>query len=164
MVVMLDATKRMEKWLGGRLGSDEVVLAGVSAHREGTTSAAMLGATSAILGAEAGSGVSFRDVPDRDGGAGDGQAALSPYLYLVLTSRRVLVVRRSALGRPKDVAFEAPVEAVDALRLKPSAGRLELLLHGGHALTFETPKAPKFLPEVYRRLPALLARAKGGEA
>ncbi len=160
MVVMLDATKRMHRWLGGRLGSDEVVLAAVSVHREGTTSAAMLGATSAILGAEAGSGVSFRDVPTRDAGGDQGQAALGPFLYLVLTSRRVLVVRRSAFGRPKGVAFEAPVEEVQAMGLKPRASRVELLLSGDHSLTFETPKAPKFLPEVYRRLPALLTEAK----
>jgi hypothetical protein len=162
---MLDATKRMRRRLAGRLHDDETLLAAVSVHRTGTTAAGLRGATAAIGGGPA-AGVAFRADEDADAaragdGRGSGPAGASPYQYLVLTSRRVMVVRRSVFGRARDVVFEVPVERVTALQLRPGVGEVELRLADGRTLAFETPKAPRFLPEVYRRLPGLLAGARG---
>lgn len=153
---MLDATKRMRRGLAGQLGPGEVVLAAASVHRLGTTTDALLGAAAAIA-TESGA-TSFRQArPAPTRGA---TVDASPYLYLVVTTRRVLVLRRSALGRARDIVFEVPVADVSALQLKPGASRVDLRLDDRRTLGFETPKAPKFLPDVYRRLPELLADAK----
>lgn len=157
---MLDATKHLRRRLAGKLRPDETLLAAVSVHREGTTAAALDGISAAIA-ADQTTSVSFRETsaPDRRGGP---QIDTGPYLYLALTSRRVLVVRRSALGLARDVVFEAPIGEVDALGLRPRSSAVELRLSGDRVLELETPKAPRFLPEVYRRLPDLLAEAKAG--
>lgn len=156
---MLDATNRMRRRLAGRLEPGEAVLAAASVHRLGTTTDALLGAAAAIA-TESGA-TTFRPSPSTPtGGAGGVAIDASPYMYLVVTSRRVMVLRRSALGRARDTLFEVPVGDVNALELKPSASRVDLRLENGRELGFETPKAPKFLPDVYRRLPELLTDAK----
>lgn len=161
---MLDATKRVRRRLAGRLGPDETLLAAVSVHRKGTTETALQGGVSGAVAAAAGGGVRFVDPEPAaaDGGRSAVALDVGPYLYLALTSRRVLVLRRSAFGRMREVAFEVPVGEVAELALKPGSDRVELALRRGGALAFDTPKAPRFLPEVYRRLPVLLAEAQAG--
>lgn len=159
---MLDATKRLRRRLARQLHPDETVLAAVSVHREGTTTAALLGARAAST-----PGSAFKyDVPTSERNRwAESAGNAGPYLYLAVTSRRVVVVRRSVLGRARDIVFEAPLGQVRSLAMKPNnAGHVELELSDDRVLLFETPKAPKFLPEVYRRLPDLLAEAKGREA
>jgi len=155
---MLDATTRLRRRLAGRLHSNETVSAAVSVHRPGTTAAALGGGAGGAVAAVSGTGVTFDDAPADSGDRSVLDAG--PYLYLVLTSHRVLVLRRSVFGRAKDVVLDASLDEVQAIEMKPNSSRIELRLSGDRTYAFETPKAPKFLPEVYRRLPALLAEAR----
>ena len=81
-------------------------------------------------------------------------------MVLALTDRRLLLYRASRLGgKPKDLLAEWPVGKVDAIDPPRNNQKLTVTIDG-RQLSLETPQVPKFLPDVYGKLPKLLDGAK----
>ena len=155
---MRDKTAALAKHVRPHLRPGESVLAAVAVALHGTGAARMAGAAS-------GDGSpSFKG--DNKLAASKAEAAKLGIakgfqFYLVLTSLRLLLVRRSAFGRSKEVVFEVALDALEGIRA--SKGAQAVFVQFGDErkdLRLETPKPFKFLPPVYERLPALLAEAK----
>ena len=142
-------------------------------HGGATHSAEVKGATSgAVTGAIGGTayGPGREDAEDRADRAGwvaqcealgvdRALAERTIHSALVLTTARVLVVRRSSLTR----RLGEPIGAwpVTEAHVDVPRGEQTLTLRVGDApLRFELPQAHRFLPDVYRELPALVARAR----
>ena len=155
---MRDITQRLARRLSADLDADELVLAGVAVAAAGTFSAAITGAARAADGppSVAPDGELAR-TRRRHEDQGLGRAV---GFYLLLTDRRVLLVARNAFGLARGVVLDVPVSQVEHLRPPTRSMKLTLVLVDGRTLALEAPKAPKFLPPVYRQLGELLARAK----
>lgn len=168
-----DETARLARRVAGHLEPGEEVIAAVLLQRPGTLSAEVKGATSgAVTGAIGGTAYApgredAEDRADRAGwvaqcealGVDRALAERTIHSALVLTTARVLVVRRSSLTR----RLGEPIGAwpVTEAHVDVPRGEQTLTLRVGDApLRFELPQAHRFLPDVYRELPALVARAR----
>src|SRR5690606_16456922 len=169
-----DRTAAIARSIASSLEPGETVLAAVHVQRPGTLASAMSGAASGAVAGALGTGVAF---------SGDGSAQTTEWrqtaeragvdaeclqkavwLILALTTRRLLLVRRSRLtGRPKGVLAAWPVHQVKALRVPPNGDTIDVELEGV-TLALELPLAHKFLPDVYLQLPALLDQARAGSS
>lgn len=158
---MRDITERLARRLRDRLDPGERVLAGVSLNAKGTMSASISGAARASTG-----------VPSV---APDGELAdvrrdhadlgvTGVRFHLLLTDRRVVLVRRNAFGLAREVTFAAPLAEVDSIQVSTRSTAVPLRLVDGRVLELETPKAPRFLPPVYADLPSRLAAARAAQA
>lgn len=165
-----DLTQAIAPAVQGHLTPGERVLAAVHVQRPGTTSA---GTSAAVSGAVSGS----VDLPpsfageeyDADGswartltsmGVEPGIAGRAVWLTLVLTTTRLLLLRRSRLtGRLRELAGSWSLRDVERLDV-PRRGNA-LTIHGGTtALELELPQAHRFLPDVYRELPSRFQEAR----
>jgi len=131
----------------------EVVVAGVELG--------LAGLAAASLGAAATAGdsaPSFRHDAElaRSKAQAEDAGAKGVRFYLVLTDSRLLLVRRSVLGRAREAALDVGVEEVEAIRSRPQSHLVVVELADGRRIELETPKAFKFLPDVYRELGRLL--------
>lgn len=154
---MRDRTARIGRALRGHLHPGEAVLAAVAVALPGTNAARIAGAAQAAGGA-----AGYRD----DSGLGRSRreaAALGIesgfQFFLVVTSRRVLLARRSAFGRAREVVLAAPVGEA-GVRVSKPAQALDLVLPAGRLLRLETPRPFRHLPPVYERLPEIVAEAR----
>lgn len=159
--------KRVARWLE----PGEVVLAGIDVQSPGTHSAGFAGASGGAHAGAAGSPMTFsgagadqhrRWVHQAEQVGLDPEAAhTSIWMHLVLTSRRLLLIRCSRLTRrPLDVLGAWPVGDVEAI-VVPRGGSSTTITVGGNELRLELPHSQKFLPDVYRELPARWADARG---
>ncbi len=169
-----DPTRSVSRAVRRLLVPGEPVLAAVHVQRPGVFRASLLaGASGAIRGA-IGSTLAPR-VPDDDGareawlteakefGLARDIAEKSAYLTVVLTPGRVLLMRRSPLTlRPKEVIAAWSVLDIERIEVPRNGSRL-ILHKADTSLAFELPQAHKFLPDVYRELPARLAAAQEEE-
>ncbi len=159
-----DLTIAVTKRLRGALAPGEQVLAGVAVDLAGTTAAA--------LGAGAGAAVSSTTgvdtVPLGDNASGlpaaknaAKEAGLDggPRLVLALTSARVLLLKRRPFGVVGPVALDVPLADVKELAMSKRSQKVTLTTVRG-TVPLELPKAWKFLPEVYGRVPELFAQAR----
>ena len=152
-----DKTSSIGRRVGHLLRPGEAVRAGVELSLPGRKAAQLAGAARSADGTYA-----HRDDPElvrsieqaRDLGI-EGQS-----FFLVLTDARVLLVRRSAFGRAKDAVVDVPLAEVDAIHARKQADRIDLSLVDGRTIKLEVPRAFKFLPLVYERLPRLLEEAR----
>lgn len=167
-----DRTEAIAKALRGRLEPGERILAGVKVQTPGTRAAGAAGGGAAATASALSVGMT---IPD----AGSGKhrmwqeqagrfgidarlAGKSVWLYLALTNERLILVRRSYLtGRPDETLAAWPVRAIDSLAV-PRNGSSATIKVGGEALRLELPKSQKFLPDVYRELPARWEAARAG--
>lgn len=168
-----DPTPAVRRALRGRvLPADEDVLAGVYVQRPGTDQAARDVATSAAIGSSTGiHGATFstqggaawdRWAQDAVGPHQAGAAAHRSAIWFVLavTTKRLVLVRRSRLTRrPRDIFAAWPLTDVDRIVVPRGSSTLRIV-RGETELLLELPLAHKFLPEVYRELPAILDRAR----
>lgn len=84
------------------------------------------------------------------------------WLYLALTDRRVILAQRSRLtGSVRELLGAWPLQQLTALEV-PRSGTTATLGFGERELRLELPQAHRFLPEVYRELPARWAAACDG--
>lgn len=168
-----DPTPHVARAARRLLAPGEPVLAAVHVARPGTGQAELLaGASGAVRGAIQST------LPPRiqgdDGfdewlrqatgfGLAPDIARKAIHLTVVLTPGRVLLVRRSSLTRrPKEVIAAWSVLDIDRIEVPRNGNRLTLHRDGA-SLTLELPQAHRFLPDVYRDLPARLARAQEEE-
>lgn len=165
-----DKTDEIARRIQGDLKSGERVVACVHVQRPGTFSAEMEGAVGgAVTGAIGGSNpMSFRAEDGEHEGWAGSLAALGVQpsaagvikMVLALTDQRLLLYRASRLGgKPKDLLAEWPVDKVDAIEPPRNNQKLTVTIDG-RQLSLETPQVPKFLPDVYGKLPKLLDGAK----
>lgn len=170
-----DDTRRIAKRVDRFLKPGEEVLAGVHLQQPGTFSAEMQSGTSAAVGAAMDLPPTFpEDDPNQERtwrgqtgsvGIDEATAKRSMFVYLVITSSRLLILRRSRLlrWRPREVIAAWPLAEIERVEV-PHNGERVTVRHGAGFLTFELPQTHKFLPQVYRDLPALheQALAKAG--
>lgn len=161
-----DDTARIAKRIAQHLEPGERVVAAVHLQKPGTLEAGMQVGASAAVGATMGLPPRFPDGDpgeerawrDETTGAGlDEEAARKAHwVYLVLTSSRLLLIRRSRFlrWRPREVIAAWPLREIERIEV-PRNGSAATIHHRAGALTFELPQAHKFLPQVYRDLPAL---------
>ena len=172
-----DETPRIARRVATHLNPGEQVLAGIYLQRPGTRSAAMGGGSSAaVTGAIGGHafGVAGEDDHDRRRlgswieqcaalGVDEPAAKRTIYAALVVTDARALVVRRSSLTRRLgELVLASPIDAA-AVEVPRGGSELTLLV-GGSPLRFELPQEHRFLPDVYRELPRLVADARAASA
>lgn len=152
-----DKTRSIGKQVGHLLHPGEEVRAGVEVALEGRLSAQLAAASRAADGLAA-----VRDDPDleRSKQQARSMGVEGENFFLVLTDARVLLVRRSAFARAKEAQVDVPLSEVDAIRVLKQSGRLDLHLTDGRTIELEVPRAFKFLPLVYERLPQLLQEAR----
>ena len=82
------------------------------------------------------------------------------WLYLALSDQRVIVAQRSRLtGGVRGLLGAWPLQQLTALEV-PRSGTTATLAFGERELRLELPQAHRFLPEVYRELPARWAAAR----
>lgn len=167
-----DDTRRIAGRIARYLEPGEQVLAGVHLQSPGTNAAAMSTATSGAASATVelpptigdGDPKKEREWRKQSGAAGidEKTANRSNFVYLVLTSSRLLVVRRSRVLRwqPRELIAAWPLDAVERIEVPRNGDRITVHYSGG-ALTFELPQAHKFLPQVYRDLPSIHEEAVG---
>lgn len=161
-----DPTPRMARAARRHLPHGETVLAGVQVQRPGTLQAALAGGVSGATGTTPGLLPRLTD-DDRSWVRAAAEFGIDPplaqraiYLALVLTPSRLLLLRRSRLTRRvREPLAVWPVADVDRIEVPRGGGTLTIH-RAGAALRLELPLAHRFLPEVYRELPALLARAQ----
>lgn len=165
-----DRTAEIARSISSDLEPGEIVLAGVQVQRPGTTASGMSGAVDGAVTGALGTAISFRDddgktVSEWQQAAGAAGAATEKltkaiWLILALTTQRLVLMRRSRLtGKPAGVLAAWPVDQIAAIRVPRNGDFIHVDLDGT-TLTLELPQAHKFLPDVYRRLPELLARAR----
>lgn len=167
-----DDTRRIAKRVARYLEPGEQVLAGVHLQKPGTLSAAMESGTSAAVGATMGLPPSFPDDDPKEkrgwdketGAAGiDAETAKrTHWVYLVLTSSRVLIVRRSRMlqWQARELIASWPLEEIERIEAPRNRGHITVH-HVAGSFTFELPQAHKFLPQVYRDLPAIHEETAG---
>lgn len=165
-----DRTTQIARAIASELTPSESVLAGVHVQRPGTTASAVAGgASGAVAGALSapmtfpdggGAGAdTWRREAEQAGSDSDG-VAKAIWLILVITTERVLLIRRSRLsGRPKGILAEWPLSHVEGIRVPRNGTSVHVVLQGT-SLELELPLAHGFLPDVYRKLPALLQQAR----
>lgn len=165
-----DRTGSIARRLRSRLGPGEEVLAGVDTLTPGSVAAGMAGATGGAHAAAVGSPVTPTDAGSEQHRTWMRQAdrvGIDPELarravgvHLVLTSARLLLVRRSRLtGRPREILTGWPLDVIEAIDV-PRRGQSVTITVDGEKLRLELPTAHKFLPDVYRELPDRWAAAR----
>lgn len=152
-----DKTRSIGTQVRGLLRAGEAVRAGVEVALPGRMAAQLAAAARASDGL-----ASFRDDPELARSAEQARAMgiEGKNFFLVLTDARLLLVRRSAFARAKEAQLDVPLSEVDAIRVRKQVGRIDLHLTDGRTIELETPRAFKFLPLVYERLPQLLQEAR----
>lgn len=162
-----DPTARIARAVRRLLEADEPVLAGIDVQSPGAGTAGLAGQSAAIgpaIGAP--TTVEFSGGEEehaewlREAGAmgiDPVTAGRSVWMHLVLTESRLVLVRRSRLTRrPVDVVGAWPVADVSRVEV-PRNGSTVTVHRGEDRLRLELALAHKFLPDVYRDLPARLA-------
>lgn len=167
-----DLTTEIAGSIRTELLSGESVLAGVHVQRPGTNANAISGAASgAVVGAlgtpptipggDPEGTAEWRQEAERAGSDAD-STAKAVWLILVITTKRVLLIRRSRLtGKPRGILAAWPVSRVAGIRVPRSGSSVHVDLEGA-SLQLELPVAHKFLPDVYRNLPKHLEDARAG--
>lgn len=163
-----DETERIARRAAQFLDVNERVIAGVYLQRPGTTEAQLEGGSSAAVTAAV--GVTAYTIPGDDGprewvqrlesfGVDPGVARRAIRIALVLTDSRLLLLRRGSTltWRLPEVVAAWSLSDVDEVRV-PRNGSTLVLVAGGRELVLELPQAHKFLPQVYRDLPKLVAK------
>ena len=143
------------------------MLAGVQVQRPGTLQAALAGGVSGATGTTPGLLPRLTD-DDRSWVRAAAEFGIDPalaqraiYLALVLTPSRLLLLRRSRLTRRvREPLAVRPVADVDRIEVPRGGRHPHDPPRRGGAAGLELPLAHRFLPEVHRELPALLARAQ----
>ena len=167
-----DDTRPIAKRVARYLEPGEEVLAGVHLQQPGTMSAELQTGASAAVGATMALPPRLPDGdPEQErtwrrqadaAGLEEATVKRAHWVYLVLTSSRLLLLRRSRLLRwqPRELIAAWPVEEIERIEV-PRNGAGLTIHHAGGSLTLELPQAHKFLPQVYRDLPAIHAEAAG---
>lgn len=162
-----DPTNGLARAVRGHLEPGEEVRAGIFAQRPGTFSAALEGAAGGATAGALDAPMSFRsDRGDADAvewseqlvrlGAPSDLARRTVHAAVVLTSDRLLVLRRSNLTRRvKGLVLALPVQTVETIEVSTRSSDLLIRCPDGF-VHLELPQAHRFLPEVYRELPRLL--------
>ncbi len=169
-----DRTTAIARAVEGRLEVGERVIAGVDVQSPGTIGAGIAGgAGGAVAGAldtgptvsRGGSAPHDRWMREATAIDIDGRAASrAVWMIMVLTTRRLVLIRRSRLTRrPREILAAWHLDDVDALRV-PRGGSSITIAVGGVSLRLELPTAHRFLPDVYRELPRLFEEARGHDA
>lgn len=131
----------------------------------------MEGATSGAVGATVGNAFSFsRDDPGPwlrvtgEFGIEPGIARRAVWLTIVLTNERLLLVRRSRLTKGlREVAGAWSLREIERIEV-PRNGNSLTIHKPDAALRLELPHLHKFLPDVYRELPARFAEARDAQS
>ena len=159
-----DRTASIARAIGRMLEPGERVLAAVTLNSPGTNEAAMAGGASGGVAGALGAPVTFPPGQSRTHqtwlvesaavGIDTALAARTVALHLAITSRRVILVRRSRLlARPRELLASWPLAQADVK--VPRGGSHVDVWVGEHRVRLELPKAHKFLPDVYRQLPKI---------
>ena len=165
-----DRTQAIGRAARRHLTTDEQVIAGVDVQRPGTTSAALQGGTSGAVGSAVGNlpptftggemEASTWVVEATAAGIDERQARRIVWASLLLTSSRLMVLRRSRLsGKVKEPIFEWPIDEVERIDVPRNGDSITIQL-ADRSIRFELPLDHKFLPAVYRELPKRLASVK----
>ena len=165
-----DDTKLIAGRIARHLESGETVLAAVFVQSPGTISARMQGGASA--GGSAALGHYGGDFP-----GGDKRHALwkqqfeqlgidpelaqrtTKVVVAVTTSRLLLVRRRTATGRMRELLAAWPAGEIDRVTV-PRRGNSLRIFRDGAELRCELPNEHRFLADVYRDLPAIFAEVQ----
>lgn len=160
-----DQTEKIGRAIRHHLDGHETVIAGVHVQSPGTHAAGLAGGVSGAVAGATGTPFSTSGLDSAEHDRWEQEAARTNVdarstrravnMYLVLTDRRLLLVRRSRLtGRAREVLAEWPLAEGGAIRVPRNAQAL-ILEHAQGSLHLELPLAHKFLPDVYRELPRL---------
>lgn len=165
-----DDTRLIAKRIAEHLEPGEHVLAGVQLQRPGTFTAELEAGVSGAVNANFDLPPNFRDADPAMEEAWREQTATARvdaetakraiWVYLVLTSSRLLLVRRSRLlrWRPREVIAAWPLEEIERIEVPRNGDRVTVHHGVAGSLDFELPQAHKFLPQVYRDLPSILEK------
>lgn len=165
-----DPTPAVRRALRRRfLDPGEEVLAGVHVQRPGTRMAQLSVGTSAGLGSAVASDSvtlprggrrEWEAAEPRLEGIDPAAAARTIWATLALTTSRLLLVRNSwVTRRPRQVLASWRLGDIDRI-VVPRGGRSLSIVRRGEEVRFELPLDHRFLPDVYRELPALFDRAR----
>lgn len=170
-----DPTDALARAVRRHLESGEDVRAGVYAQRPGSFAAAMEGGASGAIAGALDAPMSFR-ASDDDGpgeawrdelvhlGADRDVARRTVHVAVVLTSRRLFVLRRSNLTRRvRQPLVVLPVETVEGIDVSTRSTALVIRSTSG-PVHLELPQAHRFLPDVYRDLPSRLREVREEQA
>ena len=144
-------TGKLQKVAASVLEPGEDLLAGARAMTSGATASIIGGAAGAVAGGGAGMLIADKLTGDaaKEGRARAERAGVgsAPQVALGLTSRRLLVWKRSGLsGKAKELIGTLPVEEIASVEGEDSGSKLKpdlltLGLRSGESLTFEIVKA-----------------------
>lgn len=76
--------------------------------------------------------------------------------WLLLTDRRLLLVSRTLLNRAGATVLDVPIADVASITTSTAGQSVTLHLPDDVTVALETPKAFRFLPDVYHRLPSIV--------
>lgn len=153
---MRDRTAALARRIHGDLRPGEEVLAAVGLARHGTAAVAL------AAGARAADGVAvFGGLPEL---SEEPKEITGTHFLLSVTSQRILLHRRSLFGRPKEIVLATELDDGVDIRISKQGHAVFLVSRDGAELRLETPKAFRFLPDVYERLPETIAAARRDRA
>jgi len=162
-----DPTGRIARAVRGLLEPGEDVVLAVKVQRPGTHSAQLEGAATGAISGATDTPYAARGGTDPDHARWLEQAVslgIAPeaaqrviHLFLVITSSRVLLVRRSRLmGRAQELIAAWPRTSLRASKITATSHTVQLEVDGA-PLHLELPKAAKHLPAAYREIAGHLA-------
>lgn len=161
-----DPTAGVSKGVRKYLAPEETVVAGVYLQRPGTATASLQGGASGAVGATVDLPPSVPrdlDPQTRDWfiqanelGIEMALAKRAVWLSVALTGSRLLLARRSRLTRRhRELIGKWPIEQVERIEVPRNGSTVAIHMRDGNELTLELPQAHRFLPQVYRDLPAI---------
>jgi hypothetical protein len=154
-VVVGGYADKLQQKVGGVLGPGEAFAAAVRTMPRGTT-------MGTAVGGLIGEAVAGRQASKAQAAAGEGSLAASwptGNAAVGLTGQRILVFNYTAMGKPKDLVGEFPLDQVQAVELekkKMTANALHVQFVDGSAVQLECAKMEKTADfvEAFRRVKA----------
>ena len=134
--------EKLQQKVGGALRPGETFIAGLRTMPRGTT-------TGTAVGGLVGQAIAHRQASKAQEASGDGSIAATwptGNAAVGLTEQRVLVFNYTAMGRPKDLVAEFPLDQLLAIELekkKVTANALHVRFADGSAVQLECAKLEK---------------------